>query len=48
MAAFMLVPGAWRGGWWFEPLARRLGRHGHEAYPLTLTGVGDRNQLLIA
>jgi hypothetical protein len=48
MAAFRLVSGAWRGGWWFEPLARRLGRHGHEAYPLTLTGVGDRNQLLIA
>jgi hypothetical protein len=25
------VPSAWPGGWWFEPLARRLRRHGHEA-----------------
>jgi pimeloyl-ACP methyl ester carboxylesterase len=46
MATFVLVPGAWRGGWWFELLARRLRQHGHEAYPLTLTGVGDRNHLL--
>src|SRR5215203_1442441 len=46
MATFVLVPGAWHGGWWFDPLARRLRRHGHEAYPLTLTGVGDRNYLL--
>jgi pimeloyl-ACP methyl ester carboxylesterase len=46
MATF--VPGAWHGGWWFELLARRLRRHGHEAYPLTLTGVGDRNHLLTA
>jgi pimeloyl-ACP methyl ester carboxylesterase len=29
-------------------LARRPSRHGHEAYPLTLTGVGDRNPLLTA
>jgi hypothetical protein len=29
-------------------LARRLRRHGHEAYPLTLTGFGDRNHLLTA
>ena len=42
------VPGAWHGGWWFEPLARRLRRHGHEAYPLTLTKIGDRNHLLTA
>ena len=46
MATFVLVPGAWHGGWWFDPLARRLRRHGHEAYLLTLTGVGDRNHLL--
>ena len=40
MATFVLVPGACHGGWWFEPFARRLRRRGHEAYPLTLTGVG--------
>ncbi|MGI9049679.1 MAG: alpha/beta fold hydrolase [Rubrobacteraceae bacterium] len=46
MTTFVLVPGACHGGWWFEPFARRLRRHGHEAYPLTLTGVGDRSHLL--
>src|SRR5215217_3201414 len=46
MATFVLVPGAWHSGWWFDPLARRFRRHGHEAYLLTLTGVGDRNHLL--
>ena len=24
MATFVLVPGGWHGGWWFEPLARWL------------------------
>jgi hypothetical protein len=36
------VPGTAVGG------SSPLGRHGHEAYPLTLTGVGDRNHLLTA
>jgi hypothetical protein len=48
MATFVLVPGAWHGGWWFELLARRLRRHSREAYPLILTGIGDRNPLLTA
>lgn len=48
MTTFVLVPGACHGGWWFEPFARQLRRHGHEAYPLTLTGVGDRQHLLTA
>lgn len=26
--AVVLVPGAWHGGWWYEPLAADLGRHG--------------------
>ncbi|MEU3751356.1 alpha/beta hydrolase [Streptomyces olivoreticuli] len=46
MATFVLVPGAWHGAWCFEPLARRLRQHGHEAYPLTLTGLGARKHLL--
>jgi pimeloyl-ACP methyl ester carboxylesterase len=46
MPAFVLVPGACHGGWWFEPLAERLRRHGHRAYSLTLTGLGDRSHLL--
>lgn len=46
MTTFVLVPGAWHGAWTFEPLARRLRAHGHQAFPLTLTGVGDRRHLL--
>ncbi|WP_458690302.1 alpha/beta fold hydrolase [Nocardia tengchongensis] len=45
MATFVLVPGAYHGGWWFEPLARQLRERGHEAYPVTLTGLGDRVHL---
>ncbi|MFE3188005.1 alpha/beta fold hydrolase [Nocardia sp. NPDC059240] len=45
MARFVLVPGAFHGGWWFEPLARRLRDLGHEAYPVTLTGLGGRAHL---
>ncbi|QES49883.1 alpha/beta hydrolase [Streptomyces venezuelae] len=46
MATYILVPGAWHGAWTFEPLARELRRAGHEAYPVTLTGVGARRHLL--
>lgn len=46
MTTFVLIPGAWHGAWTFEPLARRLRAHGHHAFPLTLTGVGDRKHLL--
>ncbi|MFH8984039.1 alpha/beta fold hydrolase [Streptomyces varsoviensis] len=46
MSTFVLVPGAWHGGWWFQPLARRLREHGHEAYAVTLTGLGERGHLL--
>ncbi len=41
MATFVLVPGACHGGWWFEPFARGLSQRGHEAYPLTLTELGE-------
>ncbi|MFD8013881.1 alpha/beta fold hydrolase [Streptomyces sp. NPDC058955] len=46
MATFVLVPGAWHGAWTFQPLARGLRAHGHEAHALTLTGLGDRKHLL--
>jgi pimeloyl-ACP methyl ester carboxylesterase len=48
MTTFVLVPGACHGAWCFEPLARRLRQHGHEAYPITLTGLGARKHLLNA
>ncbi|MBO0873112.1 MAG: alpha/beta hydrolase [Pseudonocardia sp.] len=45
MATFVLVPGGWHGGWYFQSLADRLRQHGHRAYPVTLTGIGERNHL---
>jgi pimeloyl-ACP methyl ester carboxylesterase len=45
LATFVLVPGAWLGGWVWEPTARRLHRRGHEVHPVTLTGLGDRARL---
>jgi pimeloyl-ACP methyl ester carboxylesterase len=48
MSAFVLIPGACHGGWWFEPVAQRLRELGHRAYAVTLTGLGDRAHLLTA
>ncbi|GAA1656345.1 alpha/beta fold hydrolase [Fodinicola feengrottensis] len=45
MATYVLVPGGWHGGWYFEPLAQHLRWHGHQAYAVTLSGVGDRHHL---
>jgi pimeloyl-ACP methyl ester carboxylesterase len=42
MATFVLVPGAWLGGWAWEPTARRLRQRGHDVHPVTLTGLGER------
>jgi len=42
MATVVLVPGACHGGWWFEPLVRRLGELGHHARAVTLAGVSER------
>lgn len=48
MTTFMLVPGACHGGWWYRPVADYLRALGHEVYPVTYTGVGDRAHLLTA
>ncbi len=45
---YVLVPGGWHGGWWFQPLAHELTRLGHQAFPLTLTGLGERKHLIAA
>lgn len=42
---YVLVPGAWMGGWGWKSVARRLRQAGHDVYPVTLTGVGDRVHL---
>jgi pimeloyl-ACP methyl ester carboxylesterase len=48
MSTFILVPGGWRGGWYFRPIADALRHQGHAAFPVTLTGLGDRAHLLTA
>jgi hypothetical protein len=45
MATFVLVPGGWHGGWYYHPVTQALRHGGHDAYPVTLTGVGDRAHL---
>jgi pimeloyl-ACP methyl ester carboxylesterase len=45
MATYVLVGGAWLGGWCWKPIARQLRNQGHDAYPLTLSGLGDRAHL---
>lgn len=45
MATFVLVPGAWHGGWCYRHVTRGLRAGGHDVYPLTLTGLGDRLHL---
>jgi pimeloyl-ACP methyl ester carboxylesterase len=48
MSTFVLVPGGWHGGWYFQGLAEALRARGHRAYAVTLTGVGERQHLLRA
>jgi pimeloyl-ACP methyl ester carboxylesterase len=38
---YVLVPGAWHGGWAWRPVAERLRVSGHRAVTLTLPGLGD-------
>jgi pimeloyl-ACP methyl ester carboxylesterase len=39
MTTFVLVPGAWHGGWAFEAVVPLLERAGHTVHALTLTGL---------
>ncbi|MGV9298528.1 alpha/beta fold hydrolase [Amycolatopsis sp. NPDC003676] len=39
MSTFVLVPGAWHGGWVFEEVVPLLERSGHTVHALTLTGL---------
>ena len=45
MASFMLVHGAWHGGWCYARVARLLRVAGHDVFTPTLTGVGERAHL---
>lgn len=42
MTAFILVAGAHTGSWIWQTVADRLRESGAQAYPVTLTGMGDR------
>src|SRR6185437_12894064 len=48
MATFVLIPGGWHGGWYFQGFAEALRAQGHRAYAITLTGLGERRHLLRA
>jgi pimeloyl-ACP methyl ester carboxylesterase len=46
MANFVLVHGAWHGGWCWRRVVEPLQAQGHRAYAVTLTGLGERAHLL--
>ena len=46
MATFVLVHGAWHGGWCWKKVTPLLCAAGHEVYTPTLTGLGERAHLL--
>ncbi|MFN3370763.1 MAG: alpha/beta fold hydrolase [Sphingomonadaceae bacterium] len=48
MTDFVLVHGAWHGGWCWRHVADRLAAAGHRVLTPTLTGQGDRHHLLDA
>jgi hypothetical protein len=46
MTTYVLVHGGHHGGWCYQKVARLLRKAGHEVYSPTLTGLGERRQLL--
>ena len=46
MANFVLVHGAWHGGWCWRRVVQALMAEGHRAHAVTLTGVGERAHLM--
>lgn len=48
MAAYVLIHGAYQGGWIWKPVATRLRAAGHTVYALTLDGCGERHHLVRA
>ncbi|MCA1645406.1 MAG: alpha/beta fold hydrolase [Chloroflexi bacterium] len=45
MVAFVLVPGAWLGGWCWRRVSPLLRNAGHDVYAIILTGLGERVHL---
>lgn len=45
MTTFVLVPGFWLGAWAWHAVTAELRGHGHDVYPISLTGLGERAHL---
>jgi pimeloyl-ACP methyl ester carboxylesterase len=45
---FVLVHGAWHGGWCWRRVADLLEKQGHKVFTPTLTGLGERSHLMSA
>ncbi|GAA4623465.1 alpha/beta hydrolase [Actinoallomurus vinaceus] len=43
MKTYVLIPGAWSGGWIWQPVVAGLRGQGHAVYPMTLSGLGGRD-----
>src|SRR5215470_6538508 len=46
MATYVLVHGAYQGGWIWKPVVDRLRAAGHQVYAPTLDGCGERHHLI--
>jgi pimeloyl-ACP methyl ester carboxylesterase len=46
--AIVIIPGATSGAWAWQEVAGILRRHGHDVFPITLTGLGERSHLASA
>ena len=45
MYNYVLIPGAWLGGWAWDKVDHILERSDHNVFPITLTGMGERVHL---
>jgi pimeloyl-ACP methyl ester carboxylesterase len=45
VSTFVLIHGAWYGGWCWTRVAQRITEAGHQVFTPTLTGLGDRADL---
>src|SRR5690348_14940484 len=43
---FLLIHGAWVGGWYWRRVSDLLAKKGHRIFSPTLTGLGERSHLL--
>ncbi|NLT56392.1 MAG: alpha/beta hydrolase [Actinomycetales bacterium] len=45
MTTYVLVPGFWLGAWAWQTVTAHLRNQGHDVYPVSLTGLGERAHL---